>query len=183
MKAILVNDVQNDFCPGGALAVPEGDHIVPVINELMNHFDLVLASRDWHPEESHHFEYWPAHCVQNTEGADYHGDLNTAKINLELFKGTQNADDGYSAFEATNMSLLQSLRDNGVTELYVTGIATEFCIKATVLEALKNQIRTFVITDAVKGIEAFPGDSKKALAEMEQAGATLISSKAIINHE
>ena len=183
MKALLVNDVQNDFCPGGTLAVPDGDHIVPVINNLMNHFDLILASRDWHPEESRHFEYWPRHCVKDTKGADYHDDLNTAKINLELFKGTENVDDGYSAFEATNMNLLQVLRDNDVTELYVTGIATEFCIRATVLEALKNDIRTFVITDAVKGIAAKPEDPEKALEEMKQAGATLVSSEEIIGHE
>ena len=183
MKALLVNDVQIDFCPGGALAVPDGDHIVPVINNLMDHFDLVLASRDWHPAESRHFEYWPRHCVRNTEGAEYHGDLNTARIDLELFKGTENADDGYSAFEATNMNLLQVLREHDVNALYVTGIATEYCIRSTVLESLKNNINTFVITDAVKGIAADPGDPEKALAEMARAGAVLITSKTIINHE
>lgn len=183
MKALLVNDVQNDFCPGGSLAVPDGDHIVPVINNLMDQFELVLASRDWHPPDSRHFERWPVHCVRDTPGAEYHADLNTAGINLEMFKGTENADDGYSAFEATNRNFLQVLRDNNVTELYVAGIATEFCIRATVLEALKNNIRTFVITDAIKGIAARPDDPVKALEEMAAAGAVLVSSKAIINHE
>ena len=177
MKALLVNDVQNDFCPGGALAVPDGDRIVPVINNLMDRFDLVLASRDWHPPDSRHFERWPVHCVRDTKGADYHADLNTAGIDVELFKGTGNVDDGYSAFEATNLDFLNLLREKGVTELYVTGIATEYCIRATVLEALKNNIRTFVVTDAVKGIAARPGDEDKALDEMVRAGAVLVSSK------
>ncbi len=183
MKALLVNDVQNDFCPGGALAVPEGDRIVPVINNLMDRFDLVLASRDWHPEDSRHFERWPVHCVRNTKGADYHFDLNIAEIDFELFKGTGNMDDGYSAFEATNLNLLKLLREKGVTELYVTGIATEYCVKATVLEALENNIRTFVVTDAVRGIAAQPGDPEKALEEMAAAGATLILSEEIIAHK
>jgi nicotinamidase/pyrazinamidase len=146
----------------------------------MDRFDLVLASRDWHPADSRHFERWPVHCVRDTRGADYHPDLNTAQIHLELFKGTENTDDGYSAFEATNVNLLRVLQDKGVDELYVTGIATEYCVRATVLEARKNNIPTVVITDAVKAIEARPGDAEKALEEMARAGARLVTSKEII---
>lgn len=177
MRALLIVDVQNDFCPGGALAVPEGDKVVPVINRLMLQFDLVMASRDWHPEDSVHFDQWPVHCVRWTKGADYHPDLATGRINLALFKGTGNADDGYSAFEATNLDLSRALKENEVDALYVTGIATEYCVRATVLDALKNGIPTYVITDAVKGVAADPGDPQKALDEMVQAGARLVSSE------
>src|SRR5690606_19482878 len=109
-KALLIVDVQNDFCPGGALAVKDGDKVVPVINGIIDKFDLVLASKDWHPVDSVHFEKWPVHCVQNTYGADFHPDLQTDKIDRVLLKGTQNKDDGYSAFEATNVSLADFLR-------------------------------------------------------------------------
>ena len=102
MKALLIVDVQNDFCPGGVLAAPGGDKVVPVINRLMEHFDIIVASRDWHPKGSIHFNKWPVHCVENSFGASFHSDLNTKNIQQVFFKGTENRDDGYSAFEATN---------------------------------------------------------------------------------
>jgi nicotinamidase/pyrazinamidase len=172
-------DVQNDFCPGGALAVKDGDKVVPVINGIIDKFDLVLASKDWHPVDSVHFEKWPVHCVQNTYGADFHPDLQTDKIDRVLLKGTQNKDDGYSAFEATNVSLADFLREEGVTDLYVCGLATDYCVKATALDACKLGFRTYVITDAVAAVNLNPGDDKKALEEISSQGCILVNSNEI----
>jgi nicotinamidase/pyrazinamidase len=178
-KALLIVDVQNDFCPGGALAVKDGDKVVPVINGIIDKFDLVLASKDWHPVDSVHFEKWPVHCVQNTYGADFHPDLQTDKIDRVLLKGTQNKDDGYSAFEATNVSLADFLREEGVTDLYVCGLATDYCVKATALDACKLGFRTYVITDAVAAVNLNPGDDKKALEEISSQGCILVNSSEI----
>lgn len=178
-KALLIVDVQNDFCPGGALAVKDGDKVVPVINGIIDKFDLVLASKDWHPVDSVHFEKWPVHCVQNTYGADFHPDLQTDKIDRVLLKGTQNKDDGYSAFEATNISLADFLRGEGVTDLYVCGLATDYCVKATALDACKLGFRTYVITDAVAAVNLNPGDDKKALEEISSQGCILVNSSEI----
>lgn len=176
MKALLIVDVQNDFCPGGALAVADGDAVVPVINRLMDKFSLVIASRDDHPEDSRHFEVWPVHCVHGTQGAEYHPDLNAARIGQELFKGTGKGDDGYSAFEATNIDLEEYLKDQGVDELYVTGLATDYCVKASAIDAARKGIRTYLIRDAVKGVEAKKGDISNAVREMEKNGIRVITS-------
>jgi nicotinamidase/pyrazinamidase len=173
MKALLVVDVQNDFCPGGALGTPEGDKVVPVINKIMDKFDLVLASRDWHPEDSVHFNQWPPHCVRNTKGAEYHPDLNTNKFSQELFKGTGNKDDGYSAFEATNINLADYLKDKNVDELYISGLTTEYCVKQTTLDALKHQFNTYLVVDGIEGVRANPEDPQKAIDEMKEKGAKL----------
>lgn len=179
-KALLIVDLQNDFCPGGALAVSDGDKIVPVINEIMNNFDLIISSQDWHPTDSVHFEKWPPHCVAGTFGADFHPGLNISKINLKLLKGTFNKDDGYSAFEATNVSLIYYLNEHRVQSLYVCGLATDYCVKASALDACQLGLHTFVITDAVKGVNVKPGDDKKALDEMYQKGCILLESNEII---
>lgn len=178
-KALLIVDVQNDFCPGGALGVKDGDKVVPVINGIMDRFDRVIASRDWHPGESVHFEKWPVHCVAGTPGAEFHPDLDTTKIDLEVRKGTDNKDDGYSAFEATNVSLADYLRENEVGVLYVCGLTTDYCVKASALDALKMGIHAHVITDAIAAVNAEPGDSKKALNELFSSGAILIESSEI----
>ncbi|MFA5650410.1 MAG: nicotinamidase [Proteiniphilum sp.] len=175
-KALLIVDVQNDFCPGGALGVKDGDKVVPVINGIMDQFDLVLASRDWHPEESVHFEKWPAHCVAGTPGADFHPDLDTGKIDREFRKGTDNKDDGYSAFEATNASLPDYLKENEVKALYVCGLTTDYCVRASALDAVNEGIHTYVITDAIAAVNAQPGDGKKALDEMYANGCILVES-------
>jgi nicotinamidase/pyrazinamidase len=180
MKALLVVDVQNDFCPGGALPVPEGDAVVPVINRLMDAFPLVLASKDWHPQETVHFQKWPPHCIQGTWGAEFHPQLRTDKIQQVLLKGTGNRDDGYSAFEATNVNLAEYLRQHGVTELYVTGLATDYCVRATSLDALRHGFRTYVVTDAVRAVNVQPGDGERALQEMQNAGAILVTSEDIL---
>jgi nicotinamidase/pyrazinamidase len=153
--------------------------VVPVINGIIDKFDLVLASKDWHPVDSVHFEKWPVHCVQNTYGADFHPDLQTDKIDRVLLKGTQNKDDGYSAFEATNVSLADFLREEGVTDLYVCGLATDYCVKATALDACKLGFRTYVITDAVAAVNLNPGDDKKALEEISSQGCILVNSNEI----
>lgn len=178
-KALLIVDVQNDFCPGGALGVAEGDKVVPIINGLMDRFDLVIASRDWHPEGSVHFEKWPVHCVKDTPGAAFHPGLNTGKIDMELKKGTDNKDDGYSAFEATNVAFADYLRENEVGSLYIGGLTTDYCVKASALDALKEGFHAYVITDAIKAVNARPGDDKKALDEMYSKGCMLIESSEI----
>ena len=177
MKALLIVDVQNDFCPGGALAVPDGDKVVAVINQLIDHFPLVLASKDWHPSESVHFERWPVHCVRDTRGAEFHPALEAGQIHRVLLKGTKNTDDGYSAFEAQNTDLTQLLTEKAVDELYVTGLATDYCVKASALDAIKSGLKTTVITDAIAGVELQEGDSEKALEEMRAAGVRLMKSK------
>ena len=175
-KALLIVDVQNDFCPGGALGVKDGDKVVPVINKIIDDFDFVISSQDWHPQDSVHFEKWVPHCVADTPGADFHPDLKVERIDLKLKKGTANKDDGYSAFEATNASLSEFLRKNKITNLYVCGLTTDYCVKATVLDALSQGFHTYVITDAVKPVNAQPGDDTKALNQMYRAGAVLVES-------
>lgn len=176
MKALLIVDLQNDFCPWGALPTPKGDVIIPVVNKLMDKFDLVLASKDWHPENSGHFQKWPKHCVQGTKGADFPNGLNAEKIHKVFLKGTGDKDDGYSAFEATNENLSEYLKTKNVDELYVTGLTAEYCVKQTVLDALKNVFRTYVIKDGVEGIYQNEGDVEKAFNEMEKAGAIVLTS-------
>ncbi len=179
-RALMIIDVQNDFCPGGALPVPDGDKVVPVINTLMDRFDLVVATRDWHPEQTAHFEKWPVHCVRNTFGAQFHPDLDTSGIDKIISKGTGNRDDGYSAFETEELDLAAFLRQKGMDELYFTGLATEYCVKASAMDAVRKGFKTFVITDAVRGIDVYPGDIDKALKEMEKAGIELITSKEVL---
>lgn len=179
MKALLIVDVQNDFCPGGTLAVPEGDKVVPVINNIMDFFSLVIASKDWHPKGSVHFKKWPPHCVQDTPGGDFHPKLNTSRLKKIFLKGTKNKDDGYSAFEATNADLAAFLKKEKVDELYVVGLATDYCVKASALDADKNGFETFVVENAVAAVNVKPGDGEKALKAMAHAGITLINSSDI----
>ncbi|MBK5195223.1 MAG: isochorismatase family protein [Proteiniphilum sp.] len=178
-RALLIVDVQNDFCPGGALAVKDGDKVVPVINGIMDRFDLVISSQDWHPADSVHFEKWPPHCISGTAGADYHPELDKEKIVLRLLKGTENKDDGYSAFEATNASLTGFLQEHKIQNLYVCGLTTDYCVKASVMDALDEGFHTYLITDAVAAVNIQPGDDKKALQEMYAGGSVLVESKEI----
>jgi nicotinamidase/pyrazinamidase len=180
MRALLVVDVQNDFCPGGALAVPEGDKVVPVINRLMPFFALVIASKDWHPKETVHFKKWPPHCVQNSSGAEFHPGLDASKIQKIFLKGTRDRDDGYSAFEATSGDLAGFLRGKGVDSLYMAGLATDYCVKASALDAVKNGFQTYVVQDAVAAVNVKPEDGPKALEEMKRAGVKLVSSSEIM---
>ncbi|WP_159518101.1 nicotinamidase [Sunxiuqinia indica] len=174
MKALLIVDLQNDFLPGGALPAPQGNQIIPVINQLMNQFSLVIASRDWHPKDTVHFDKWPVHCVAETKGADFPAQLDQSNIEQVVQKGTKDSDDGYSAFEATNLNLDNYLKKNQVSELFICGLTTEYCVKTTVLDALKLGYKTVVIKNAVAGVHAQPGDEDRAWEEMKNQGATLV---------
>ena len=173
--ALMIIDVQNDFCPGGALPVPDGDKVVPVINDLMDKFDFVIATRDWHPEQTIHFEKWPAHCVRNTKGAEFHPGLNVTKVDKIISKGTGNKDDGYSAFETEELDLATFLKEKRITDLYFTGLATEYCVKASALDAVKNGFKTYVISDAIRGIDINEGDIDKAVKDMKEAGIMFVA--------
>ena len=168
--ALMIIDVQNDFCPGGALPVPEGDKVVPVINSMMDRFNFIIATRDWHPEQTVHFDKWPVHCVRNTQGAAFHPDLDQTKIDKVISKGTGNKDDGYSAFETEEIDLSAFLKEKGIGTLYFTGLATEYCVKASALDAVKNGFKTRVIIDAIRGIDVNQGDIDEAMKEMSNAG-------------
>lgn len=181
MKALLIVDLQNDFCPKGALPAPHGDRVVPVINKMLDKFDYVLASKDWHPVNSIHFETWPVHCVRDTPGAEFHPDLDVSKLDMVFLKGTDNNDDGYSAFEATNKNLVEYLRQKRISELYVAGLTTEYCVKQTVLDALGHGFKTFLIEDAIQGISKKEDDVPKAIAEMKKAGASIVNADDIVN--
>ncbi|MEA2107254.1 MAG: nicotinamidase [Bacteroidota bacterium] len=179
MKALLIVDVQNDFCPGGALAAPNGDEVVPVINQLMSKFQVIVASKDWHPKDSAHFKKWPLHCVQNTRGAEFHPDLKKQSIQKVFLKGTSGKDDGYSAFEATNKNLKKYLLNKNVDRLYVAGLTTEYCIFDTAKSAVKENFETFVVTDAIRPVNVNEGDGDKALLKMKEAGIKLVESNEI----
>ena len=177
--ALLIVDVQNDFCPGGSLPTPQGDIVVPVINKLMDKFDLIIASRDWHPQDTIHFNRWPVHCVRGSHVAEFPADLKKEKINQIFEKGTGSKDDGYSAFEATNKNLAEYLNEKEVDELYIAGLTAEYCVKSTALDAIKYGFKTYVIKDAVEGIRENEDDFDNAFEEMKNAGATKITSDEI----
>ena len=178
-QALIVVDVQNDFCPGGTLAVAHGDEVVEPLNELIDEFlergDPVYKSRDWHPPTTKHFEKyggtWPVHCVQNTKGAEFHPGLrDDPRINI-VSKGLGDTD-CYSAFDETDLAA--QLREQGVKEVLVGGLATDYCVKSTVIDAIKNGFRVKALSDAMKAVEVHPGDGDRAMEEMRAAGADII---------
>jgi nicotinamidase/pyrazinamidase len=193
MDALLIVDFQNDFCPGGALPVAEGDLIAGPINKLLDSFDLVIATRDWHPPDHGSFRgievdpakwrgadppsIWPVHCVQGTPGAELYPGLDQTKVDVIIDKGQDPNSQGYSAFQDTNLGEL--LRERGVNRLFVTGLASDYCVKNSVLDALGLGLGVTVVEDAVRGVDVHPGDSERALEQMEAAGAKLESSPAV----
>jgi nicotinamidase/pyrazinamidase len=188
--ALLIVDVQNDFCPGGALDVPEGDRVVPVINELAARFSAaghpVLASRDWHPPHTSHFVAgggpWPEHCVAGSPGAAFHPDLRLPTGTLVFDKGVDPCAHGYSAYEGKTQAgegLAEALARLGVERLVVAGLATDYCVKQTVLEARRLGLDVVVVSDAVRGVDVRAGDSAHALNEMAAAGATLAAASSL----
>ncbi|MEX0779900.1 MAG: nicotinamidase [Balneolales bacterium] len=179
MPVLLIVDFQNDFCPGGSLGVEGADTIVPRVNELMERFSLVIASKDWHPTETVHFEKWPPHCIQDTEGADFHPDLNTEKIDQIFLKGMGNKDDGYSAFEATNVNLAEYLKNKNCKQLFICGLTTEYCVRFTALDAVDLGYKTHVYTDAIAAVNKAPGDGDKAIEEMKNKGIKMMRSEAV----
>jgi len=187
-KALLVVDIQNDFCPAGALGIPEGDKIVPLINKYLKVFAKkklpILVTRDWHPAKTGHFKdfggIWPAHCIQNTPGAAFHPALKLPAGVILLYKGMDPLEDSYSAFHAedtSGRSLLKILRMLGIREIYIAGLATDYCIKYSTLDALKNGFKVKILSDAVKGVDLKPKDSQKALKEIIKKGAKKIELK------
>jgi nicotinamidase/pyrazinamidase len=177
-RALIVVDYQNDFTPpGGALAVPEGDEIAGRINGLIHSgdYDLVVATRDWHPPDHGSFEAqggpWPVHCVAGTEGAELHQALDAAAIDVIVDKGQDPATEGYSGFDGTNLGEL--LRERGIGELTIVGLATDYCVKQTALEGLREGFAVTVDSTAVRGVEVQPGDSRRALEEIRTAGAVI----------
>ncbi len=188
--ALLVVDIQNDFCPGGALAVPEGNTIVPRVNRTIELFVRrglpVLATRDWHPPVTKHFKdyggAWPPHCVQGTKGARFHPELRLPKDTVVLSKGMDPEQDSYSGFQALNdggRDLESVVHDLGIDELFLCGLATDYCVRATALDAQRRGIRIHVLEDAIKGVDVRPGDSEAAIAEMRRSGVPLIDSRGV----
>lgn len=179
-KALIVVDVQNDFCPGGSLAVPNGDEVVAPLNKLMTEFlergEPVFKTRDWHPAKTKHFAVyggtWPVHCVQGTHGAEFHPDLIADPRVTIISKGMNEGVDGYSGFDGTNLA--QTLRDKGVEEVWVGGLATDYCVKHTVLDALREGFKVKALADAMRPVNVNPGDGDQAIKEMRDAGAEVV---------
>ena len=182
--ALLIVDVQNDFCPGGALQITYGDRVIEPINRAAQLFAdaglPVLASRDWHPPTTRHFRkfggVWPVHCVQETQGAAFHPALRLPEGTIVLSKGINPELDGYSAFEGVTVDgrlLAGLLRELQVRKIYISGLATDYCVLCTTREALRSGFKVSVLTDAVAGVDIVPGESETALESMEKAGAHL----------
>jgi nicotinamidase/pyrazinamidase len=179
-QALIVVDVQNDFCPGGALAVAHGDEVVEPLNKQIDEFlergAPVYKSRDWHPATTKHFEAhggtWPVHCVQNTKGAEFHPALRDDPRITVVSKGLGDTD-CYSAFDETD--LVSQLREQGVEEVVVGGLATDYCVKNTVLDALKHGFKVKLLENATRAVDLQPGDGDRAIEEMRAAGAEIVS--------
>ncbi len=203
MKALIIVDVQNDFCPGGALAVREGNQIVPLINVLQKHFDLVVATQDWHPKDhlsfaSNHNKkvgdsvsldglqqiLWPDHCVQGSKGAEFVPTLNMEKVERVFQKGVDRRIDSYSGFfdnghrKATGMG--DYLKAKGVNEVFVVGIATDYCVKFTALDAAGLGFKTTLIRDACRGVDLQDGDVVAAIDQMQKKGVRIIDAANLI---
>lgn len=183
-SALLIVDVQNDFCPGGSLPVPDGNLVVPLLNRCIELFREkalpIFASRDWHPETTSHFKayggIWPVHCVQGSEGARFHPDLRLPAETIILSKGMDPASDDYSAFQGVDgegRALSELVRQMGIGRLYVGGLATDYCVKESVLAGLRLGLAVTLLEDAARGVELAPGDTARAVAEMVAAGARL----------
>ncbi|MES2707576.1 MAG: bifunctional nicotinamidase/pyrazinamidase [Verrucomicrobiota bacterium] len=198
MKTLILIDIQNDFLPGGALAVPEGDLIVPVVNALMPEFDLVVATQDWHPADHGSFAanhpgqavygqgelnglpqtFWPVHCVRNTGGALFAPGLETRRIARVFPKGLNAEIDSYSGFfdngHRASTGMAEWLREAGASELWIAGLATDYCVKFTVLDALREGFPVKVVAEACRGVELTAGDCARAFEEMRAAGAVVL---------
>jgi len=200
-KALILVDIQNDFVPGGALAVPNGDQVVPVANRIMPDYNLIIATKDWPPANHQSFAsqhpdnkvgdvidleglkqvLWPNHCVQGTHGAKLVDELDQKFINKVFHKGTDPNIDSYSGFFDNNhrksTGLGDFLKQKRVDEVHILGLATDYCVKYTVLDSIKLGFTTHVILEGCRGIDMNPGDCKKAINEMKQAGAIIIDRK------
>lgn len=195
--ALIVVDVQNDFCPGGALAVRNGSRVVPAINSLMDSFEVIVGTQDWHPVNHSSFAsnndaepfsvktlngvnqvMWPEHCIQGSNGADFHPDLHADAFNIIIRKGTNPDIDSYSAFTENDGVTVTGLRgwlsELGIKKVYITGLATDFCVLYTALDAVKAGFETYVIEDACKGVDFPEGNVVKAVSAMKEAGIRVV---------
>jgi nicotinamidase/pyrazinamidase len=198
LNALILVDVQNDFCLGGALAVPGGDEIIPLVNRLLPRFDRVVATQDWHPRAHGSFAVnhpgkmpgdvitlaglaqvlWPVHCVQNTAGAEFHPLLDQIPIQKIFRKGTDPQIDSYSGFfdngqrHATGLG--EYLHEQGVTEVFLCGLATDYCVKHTAIDAAALGLKTHLIAEACRGVNLRPGDADRAIEEMRAKGVVLV---------
>ena len=190
--ALIIVDVQNDFCPGGSLPVKDGDAIVPVLNRYIEQFTAaglpIFATRDWHPEITTHFAthggLWPPHCIQGTAGANFHAQLALANNVTLVSKGAGVDDDSYSGFQAVSdkgVKLAELLRVRGVERIFVGGLATDYCVKHTVLDGLKEGFKVILLEDAIRGVNLNPDDSRQAVEEMIRAGAMPVHQLAPMN--
>ena len=181
--ALIIIDVQNDFCPGGSLAVTGGDEVVAVLNQYIEQFSRaklpIFATRDWHPENSRHFKIhgglWPPHCIQGTKGAEFRADLALPDDVVIVSAGMAPDEEGYSGFDGKNENgagLADLLRARGVERVLVGGLATDYCVKETVLDALRHGFKAVLLEDAVRGVNLRPDDSERAIADMVRAGAS-----------
>jgi nicotinamidase/pyrazinamidase len=176
-RALLIIDFQNDFTEGGALAVPDGDAIAPRVGELLTSggFDLVVATRDWHPADHDSFEEqggpWPPHCVQGTSGAELHESLPRDAVDVVVDAGYEPHLEGYSGFEETNLAAV--LREHEIDEVTVVGLATDYCVRHTAADALAQGFRVTIDRGGIRGIDVEPGDSERALQDLQAAGATV----------
>ena len=178
-RALLIIDFQNDFTSGGALEVPGGDQIAEPVKRLAGEFDHVFATRDWHPPDHASFETeggpWPVHCVQGTHGAELHPAMREIEVEEIVDVGVEREDEGYSGFEKSKLSDL--LHERGVEAVAVVGLATDYCVRASAIDAAREGFDTTVVTDAVRAVEVEPGDGERALLEMKRAGARLATSR------
>lgn len=181
-KALLIIDFQNDFTSGGALEVPEGDEIAGPVKRLANHFDVVAATRDWHPPDHASFQAqggpWPVHCVRGTHGAEFHPAMEDIELDAVVDVGQGRDDEGYSGFE--NSDLARILRDHDAHEVYVCGLATDYCVRASAIDACREGFDVTVVEDAVRGVEVNSGDSEQAFRDMRDAGARIASSDDVL---
>lgn len=197
-RVLLIIDLQNDFCPGGALPVPEGDKIVPVVNKIMTKFNYVVATQDWHPKNHISFAsthnkpvgetvvvngitqiLWPEHCVQGSYGAQLHPGLNTEKINLILRKGVNPNIDSYSAFlendKKTETGLHYWIAGLGIKEVYICGLALDYCVYYSACDSVKFGFKTFVIIDATRGVNVPEGNIERTINHMKSIGINIVS--------
>jgi nicotinamidase/pyrazinamidase len=176
VQALIVIDVQNDFCPGGALAVSDGDAVVEPINRLASESSFVVATRDWHPPDHDSFRAqggpWPVHCVRETGGAELHPRLHTSEIDAVVDAGREPDHEGYSGFEHTELERL--LRDQGVDTVHVAGLALDYCVKETALDARRAGFDVVLHLGATRAIDAEPGDADRALEELREAGVRIV---------
>jgi nicotinamidase/pyrazinamidase len=199
-RALVLVDIQNDFIPGGALAVAEGDQVVPVANRMQNAFDLVVATQDWHPANHGSFAsqhpgkkpgdvidlngipqvLWPDHCVQGSKGAEFHPRLDTRRVAKVFQKGTDPEIDSYSGFfdngHLRGTGLAEYLKSAGITDIYIAGLATDYCVKYTALDGRTLGFNVYLVEDACRGVNLNPGDSATAIDQMRAAGVKVLQS-------